>query len=802
MPIRRLFAFSFLILGVLALGDWRQSAAGPPALDKKGKPNRLAKESSPYLLQHAYNPVDWYPWGEEAFAKAKKEKKLVFLSIGYSSCHWCHVMEKESFENNEVAQFLNANFVCIKVDREERPDIDEIYMTALRVMGARGGWPLSMFLTPDAKPIVGGTYWPREDKEIDGEKMNGFKTILKKVAEIWKDKPKEIEAQATHFAEETSDNLARVLRGRAIVELDRSLAKGAAEAIRENIDPLHGGIGNAERRHRGTKFPMPSTISVLLNHAIREKENDLRKQVVLTLDKMAMGGIYDQLGGGFHRYSTERTWTVPHFEKMLYDNAQLVELYAEAYRLTKNPEYARVIRETLAFVKREMSAEDGPFYSALDADSSGVEGEFYVWTPEQINRALPDKAEAALVKAVYGVTGKPNFEEKFYILKLGGPLDEIAKEQKLTAEELATKLTAAKAKLRAVRAKRERPFLDAKMLTAWNGQMIAGYAKAGEVLKEPGYLKDAARAADFVLKYMRSKDGRLFRTFGIRPDGSSGPKLNAYLDDYAFFTHGLINLYEATGEKRWLDEAKALTDLVVKWHGEEERGGFYYTSSDHEKLFARPKDYYDGAQPSANGVELRNLVRLWRITRDDTYRKLAESSFKQFAGIMRANPGGVPTMCQTLHLYLDIKGDKADAKEPKKEPPPERKNPKTEDVVLLSATAEKTTAGKTVVSVKLAVEKPWHIYANPTGNEKVLGATAVTVRVNGKPVEASIAYPEGTIEKDEMVGDYRVYPGEVTIKVTIEAAEGPIEVAAKVQACTSGKNGRCLLPATLKTAVK
>jgi uncharacterized protein YyaL (SSP411 family) len=778
-------------------------AAEPPkeGAKAKGKPNRLAKESSPYLLQHAHNPVDWYPWGEEAFAKAKKEKKVIFLSIGYSSCHWCHVMEKESFEDPGVADILNANFVCIKVDREERPDVDEIYMTALHVMGARGGWPLSMFLTPDGKPIVGGTYWPREDRKIEGEEVNGFKTILKRVADIWKEKPKEVEEQAAHYAAEASDSLARAVRGSAIVELDRSLASGAAEAVRENLDPLHGGVGNKERRHRGTKFPMPTTFATLLDHALREKDDDLRKAVVLTLDKMAAGGIYDQVGGGFHRYSTERTWTVPHFEKMLYDNAQLIELYADAFKATKDPNYARVIRETLEFIKREMTSPEGAFYSALDADSNGHEGEFYVWTPEEIEKALGDKAEAALVRAAYGVTGAPIFEEKYFILRLPKPFDEVAKEQKLTPEELGKRLAAAKAKLLEFRSKRPRPFLDTKVLTAWNGQMISGYAKAGEVLKEPAYIQAAAKAADFLLKNLRTKDGRLLRVYARKGDGQPEAKLNAYLDDYAFLIHGLLNLHDATGEQRWLDETKALAAVMLKWHGDEDRGGYFFTSSDHEKLFARPKDYYDGAQPSANGMAALDLVRLWRKTKDESYRKAAEKSFRQFAGVLRSNPAGVPVMCLALHEYLDAKGPAPVVKEPmKKDPPPKiPANPKTDDVVKITATQEKAD-GKQVVTVRITTYAPWHVYANPTGNPMVLGRTEVTVRAGGKPVEAMVVYPEGSKIEDKDFGTYRVYDGEVIIKATLaQPAEGPLEVAVKVQAC---KTGTCLLQTTLKAAVK
>ena len=799
------FAIFFVVWAFFLASTQHAAEPAKEVKDKeKSKPNRLAKESSPYLLQHAHNPVDWYPWGPEAFEKAKKEKKLVFLSIGYSSCHWCHVMEKESFSNKEVADFLNENFVCIKVDREERPDIDEIYMNALHVMGARGGWPLSMFMTADAKPIVGGTYWPREDKMVEGEKVNGFKTILKMILKVWNEKPKEIQTQADEYAEQTAAALERGIRANPILELDRALANGSAEASRDDIDPTFGGIGSKARKFMGTKFPMPTSVGALLDYAVREKDEDLKKLVKLTLDQMLMGGIYDQLGGGFHRYSTERTWTVPHFEKMLYDNGQLVELYSEAYRHTKNPEYARAIRETLAFIQREMTSPDGVFYSALDADSNHVEGEFYVWTMEEIEKVLGDKNDVALLRAVYGVTGSPNFEEKFHILRLPRPFEDVAKEQKLTVDDMNKKLAVIKKKLFDYRAKRERPFLDTKVLTAWNGQMIAGYAKAGEVLKEPEYIKAATKAAEFLLKNMRTKEGRLLRTWSVKSDGKPEAKLNAYLDDYTFLAHGLLDLHETTGDKKWLDEAKALMDVVVKWHGDGDRGGYYFTSSDHEKLFARPKDYFDGAQPSGNSMAARNLTRLWRVTKDESYRKLAEKSFRQFAGILRTNPSGVPGMCVALHLYLDEKEAKPEKKGPKKESPTSAPLTRSEDVVTLKATAGKIDNCKQSFEIKVTIDKPWHIYANPPGNAGAAGnQTSVSICVAGKPVDAEITYPKGSEVVDEVVGNYRIYEGEVTIKATLQRKDdAALDVQVKFQACTKGANGRCLAPSTIKMTVK
>jgi uncharacterized protein YyaL (SSP411 family) len=650
LPILRVLCVAFLIvLAGIARADEKSAKT-----DSKPKhTNKLARESSPYLLQHAHNPVNWDPWGPEAFEQAKKEGKLIFLSIGYSSCHWCHVMEKESFENEDVAKLLNQWFVCIKVDREERPDIDHIYMTALNTLNQNGGWPLSMFLTAEGKPIVGGTYWPPDDKEVDGRTVRGFKTLLKIVEDFHKDKPKDLEEQADKLASATVDNLAGAVRGIALVDLNRAIVAGAVDGLKEEFDPVHGGFGSARRRFVGTKFPMPPSLLLVQSEATRGKSDELANIVTLTLDHMAHGGIYDQIGGGFHRYSTERTWTVPHFEKMLYDNAQLAEVYANAYKATKKPQYRRVLRETLDFVGRELTGPDGAFYSALDADSEGEEGRCYVWTAKELDAALSEKEDADLFKSVYGADGATNFEEKYFILTLPKPLADVAKNRKMTDDQLDARLAPLRKKLFDVRATRERPFLDTKVLTAWNGQMIAGYAAAGQALEDRAYIDAARKAADFLLKNLRTKDGRLLRTYGAAPGQKSEAKLNGYLDDYAFFVHGLLNLHDATNEAKWLDEAKKLTDLMIEHHADEKVGGFFYTSSDHEKLFARAKDQFDGAQPSGNSVAARNLVRLWAKTGEEKYRETAEKTFKAFAATLKTNPSGLPAMADALALYLD-----------------------------------------------------------------------------------------------------------------------------------------------------
>src|SRR5262249_38453924 len=392
------------------------------------------------------------------------------------------------------------------------------------------------------------------------------------------------------------------------------------------------------------KFPTTPYLRLLQREASRTHPEELANMLAVTLDHMALGGIYDHLGGGFHRYSTERTWTVPHFEKMLYDNAQLTEVYAQAYRLTKNPLYRRIVQETLAYVQREMMSPEGGFYSSQDAETHHEEGRFYVWTDKELDDALPDKADAKLIRKVYGADGAPNFESKYHILTLPRSLAEVAKELKMTPEQLEARLAPLRKKLFDLRGERERPFLNKVMLTAWSGQMIAGFAEAGHALKEPKYLETAARAADFVLKHQRTRDGRLLRTYGAQPGKEPKAQGHGYLEDYAFLVHGLLNLHDATKDKKWLDEARALTDTVVKYHGDKKAGGYYFTANDHEKLFARNKDQYDGAQPSGNSVALRNLVRLWAKTGEDRYRAEAERGFRTFAGSLRTSPSALTAM--------------------------------------------------------------------------------------------------------------------------------------------------------------
>lgn len=773
----------------------------PSKADKKRPTNHLTGQSSPYLLMHVHNPVDWYSWTPDAFAKAKKEGKLIFLSIGYSSCYWCHVMERESFENQDVAKLLNQWFVCVKVDREERPDVDTVYMTALGVTGQRGGWPLSMFLTPDGKPIFGGTYWPADD----------FKTVLKRVHELHTDKAKELERQAERIAGLTKEELSGRTRDIALAKLDRPLVTAAVTGILDEFDKDYGGFGSPERRFRGTKFPMPPYLELLLNEASQTKAKEPMEALNITLEHMARGGIYDHLGGGFHRYSTERTWMVPHFEKMLYDNAQLVEVYAKAFRLNGRPIYRKIVEETLAFVKREMTSPEGGFYSALDAETNGKEGRYYVWTKREFTDALTNGADVDDFKKLYGLNGDPNFEDHYYILTLPQSLEEVAKEKQMTLDRLESRMGPTKRKLLEARSKRPRPFLDTKVLTAWNGQMIAGFATAGQALGQQEYVDTAARAADFILQNLRTREGRLLRTYGAAPGQPPEARINAYLDDYAFLVHGLICLYDAGGDPRWLKFAQSLTDDMIKYHLDNDRGGFFYTSNDHEKLFARAKDQYDGAQPSGNNVAARNLVRLWIRTGNDHYRELAEKTIKAFSANLKANPTSSAIMAEALALYLEARD------QPKAQSPPatgskpelgseggvkESKPKKSDSVVKVEANAAKPDAdNKQTITVTISIEKPWHLYANPVPAEFPGIPTGLTIESQGKTLDAKIDYPRSKLVKDATLGDYYVYEDQVKIQASVQRMKddtSPLSVVVKVQACS---DKQCLLASTVKVIV-
>ena len=659
-PLRFGLILASTIGCVAVLSAFGDEPIKPPAKAKPKHTNRLAKETSPYLLAHAHNPVAWYPWGEEALAKAKQEGKLIFLSIGYSSCHWCHVMERESFMDEEIAAFMNKHFVCIKVDREERPDVDAIYMTSLYTYNrlaetrAGGGWPLSMFLTPDGEPFFGGTYFPARDG--DRGATTGFFTIVQRVAEVWKEKPDNIKDDAKVIVKYTKAELEGA-RKAVLTEINQALYLGVLPELADQFDEKHGGFGYVEGQPQRPKFPEPSNLVYLLDFVRRhgDSENAERKaeagkartMLVATLENMSLGGIRDHLGGGFHRYSTDRFWRIPHFEKMLYDNGQLASLYAQAFELTQRADFERIGRELCDFVLREMTDKTGGFYAAIDADSEHEEGKFYRWEKEEVLKLLTAD-EAELCSKVYGFTEEPNFEEKFYVPQLARPLKELAAGMKTTEAELEKKLAPIRAKLLAARNKRVRPLTDTKILTADNGLMIGGLADAGRILKERRYVAAAEKAATFVLASLRTKDGRLLRTYS-----GGQAKLNAYLNDYAYLADGLIRLYRATGDKKWLTAADEITARQVEFFADEAGGGFYFTSKDHETLFARAKDPVDGATPAGSSVAALNLLTLARELGKPEYVKHAKGTIESVAAILEASPTAVPLMATNVPRLLE-----------------------------------------------------------------------------------------------------------------------------------------------------
>jgi uncharacterized protein YyaL (SSP411 family) len=581
--------------------------------------NRLAHESSPYLRQHAHNPVDWFPWGPEALERARRLDRPIFLSVGYSACHWCHVMEHESFEDPEVARLLNDHFVSIKVDREERPDLDQIYMTAVQLLTQHGGWPMSVWLTPDLKPFYGGTYFPPADRHG----LPGFLRLLLALIDAWENRRGEVIQSAGQITDHLRQATQHLPEGG---DLGRDLIRNVPAALGRAYDSTFGGFGSAP------KFPHSMDLRVLLRAWKRFGDDHALHMVRHTLDRMAMGGIYDHLGGGFHRYSTDARWLVPHFEKMLYDNALLVPVYLEAYQATGEPSYRRVAEETLAYVRREMTGPEGGFYSTQDADSEGVEGRFYVWSAREVEEVL-GKALAEGFGYIYDVTPEGNWEGH-NILNRAHTDAQDARLLGLSEEELRRRLAEGRQKLFEVRSRRVWPGRDEKVLTAWNGLMIAAFAQAAQVLDEPSYAADASRAADFLLTRMRAPDGRLLRT----TSSGSPPKLNGYLEDYAFLTDALVSLYEATFELRWVEAALGLAAVMLDQFWDTQAGGFFFTGRDHEALIARTKDPQDNAVPSGNSMAVTALLRLARLTGRDELRDRAEATLRLFRGLLAGYP--------------------------------------------------------------------------------------------------------------------------------------------------------------------
>ena len=580
--------------------------------------NRLVHEKSPYLLQHAGNPVDWYPWGEEAFEKARAEDKPIFLSIGYATCHWCHVMERESFEDERIAGLLNEHVVCIKVDREERPDVDQVYMIVCQALTGHGGWPLSIFMTPDRKPFFAGTYFPRDERMG----MPGFRDIILHLVDLWKHERGKVTG--------ASERITGAIQPRASAAAGEMPEAGVLEAaykhLRNSFDPTRGGFGPAP------KFPSPHHLTFLLRWHARHPESEALPMVEKTLDAMRSGGIFDQVGFGFHRYSVDEQWLVPHFEKMLYDQALLAIAYCEAYQATGNPAHGQVAREVFQYLMRDMQSPEGGFYSAEDADSEGHEGLFYVWTPREVKEILGDEKGDSFCR-FFDISAPGNFEKGKSIAHVLRPLAAMAGQLGVTEDELAAAIEEGRTKLFAEREKRIRPLRDDKILAAWNGMAIAALARGYQALGDPRLLDAARASAHFILRTLRDASGRLLRRYR---QGESAHK--AYADDYAFLIWGAIELYEASFESRWLTEAVELQRQMLELFWDRENGGFFYSGVDAEPLIVRDREIYDAATPSSNSAAALNLLRLAYLTSNGEWQEKAEQLLRAFSRLVSDFP--------------------------------------------------------------------------------------------------------------------------------------------------------------------
>lgn len=798
------------------------------------KQNRLARETSPYLRMHATNPVDWYPWGPEALQKALKENKPIFLSVGYSTCFWCHVMERQVFQNEEIAAYMNEHFVNIKVDREERPDIDDVYMTALQVYfqlarsSQGGGWPLSIFLTPDGKPIAGGTYFPPEDKPG----QTGFPSVLKQIRNAWNTREDDIRSTADVISRE----VARLSVPSAVsrpVKLGPELVGAVMKAIEAAYDAEEGGLDFDPESPAGAKFPVPCRLQLLQSQVGRPavaRSVDPAGMLDKTLNRMAAGGIWDHLGGGFHRYSTDRRWHVPHFEKMLYDNALLAEVYVEAYRRTGRDRYRQIAEDIFSFVQRELTGPHGEFYSALDAETDGVEGAYYVWSQAELEQHLT-AGNYRIFTATYGIDRPAGFEPGF-VLHLPQSIPEVAETLVMPVSELEIRLAAMRQKLLEVRQQRPPLHKDDKVLTAWNGLMIRAYARAGQILKRQDYLESAARAAGHLLATHRDPNGGLLRLAGEKVDQQS-----AFLEDYAFLVSGLLSLFEATHEEKWLNAARRLTDDQLSAFWDQKHGGFYFTANRQEIVLTRLKNAYDNEMPSGNSISAQNLVRLARFRPDETYRKYAEKTLAAFGGQLQDAPRQSASLALALQEYLHWFG----APESQAagdglfsgslSPSPSRPNPQAmpparpatppavpvKTVVHLTAdensaqklshvqargflNVDRIVPGQTChLAVELVIEPEWHLNANPAQPDYLIPLTVLLKQPAGAQLH-EILYPRGeSLTVSGIEQPLSVYQGRVLVRarLAVPAEMGtslPLQIDLKIQMCN---DKACLPPAVL-----
>jgi uncharacterized protein YyaL (SSP411 family) len=590
--------FILLVLGMASLQSCGQHSTSD--MSQHQHTNSLIDETSPYLLQHAHNPVDWEAWNDESLARAKQEQKLMLISIGYSACHWCHVMEHESFEDSAVAAFMNQNFVCIKVDREERPDVDQVYMNAVQLMTGRGGWPLNCFVLPDGRPLYGGTYFPKEQ----------WMDVMQKVVGIWENDREKAFEYATNLTKGINES-ELIAKNTAEAQFKIDQVASVVDAWIKTVDNKEGGP------NRAPKFPLPNNYEFLLRYGTLTQNKEVLDHVNLTLQKIAFGGIYDQVGGGFTRYSTDAFWKVPHFEKMLYDNGQLVSLYSEAYQATKNPLYKEIVEQTLEFIEREMTSKDGSFYSAIDADSEGEEGKFYVWKKEELESLLADDFD--WVKDYYNINQKGHWEHGNYIPLRDETDEDFAKKRGWSLDILKSKVMTVNAKLLKERNKRIRPGLDDKQLTSWNALMLKGYADAYRVFGNKDYLETAIRNAEFILKNQKQKDGALWHS---HKEGRS--TINGFLEDYCFTIEAFVSLYQATFDRKWLDEANELAAYAIEHFQDEKSGMFYFNSDKDPKLVARKMELTDNVIPASNSSIAKGLFYLGHYLDKKQYLDISE----------------------------------------------------------------------------------------------------------------------------------------------------------------------------------
>jgi uncharacterized protein len=790
--------------------------AAPEAAPAKRHTNRLARETSPYLLLHAHNPVDWYAWSPEVFEKAKREGKPIFLSIGYSSCHWCHVMERLCFENEDIAREMNANFINVKVDREERPDVDDIYMTSFLVYAqaaglgdSGGGWPLSMFLTPDGKPFAGGTYFP--PKDAPGQM--GFPTVLSRVSNLWKSNRPAVEKNADLICSEVR-RLSRAGFNVTPVKLDRPLVTAAVKAMIESRDPEFGGIDFDPHEVNLPKFPEPAKLALLEFAARHAKDQQADTVVTNTLDHIAVGGIVDHLAGGFHRYSTDRKWHVPHFEKMLYDQAQLAALFADVYHRTGKREYRRVAEVAFGFVLREMADPAGGFISSLDAQTNGVEGVYYVWTPAEVDAVLGPQ-DGSLFRRAFGLDEPKEFEPG-YVLRRTATAESLGHDLKVPPEQIETRLNDARVKLLQKRQSRRPVARDDKVLAAWNGLMIGALARSSRNLENDAYLRAAEKTANFVLAKMRGPHGELLRTYR---DGQA--KIPAYLEDYAYVCEGLLALFDVTHEPRWQQAARALCDEQIRLFWDEQSHGFYFTSKDHEALIARTRNAFDAVLPSGNAVSVRNLIRLTSITGEPRYREIARQTLEAFAPALEKAPRSLPVMALALEEYLDNpnfrddRRSRADAGleetavvQTSGDDPPSEPTPTNKTVTAKAfLSVDKLPPGGTCrFVVYVSIKDGWHINTN-TVEEQWQVPTELTVGSKFGVKIAKLSFSPG--KSTQLPGIQRpmtVYEKEAVIRgvlsVPASAAGQPeeLQIQLKYQACNS--KGECLPPNKVKMVGK